>query len=460
MTARRTASLRVRVAVSFGLVTLVVCGALSAATWFLTTGYATAQRENAVRARVSADATLVVGTRQFRPGGLPDLLAGLGGEPDTTVLLRSAGSWARSGPAVSPDALPLELTALSPGDPPVVMRIEVDGREVMAGSAGLGTPGDLLVELAPVRELQSTRRFLALLLTGGTAAATVAGAVLGAWTARRSLRPLHELTAAASLVARGDLDARLPTRADPELAALATTFNRTVEDLGDRVRRDARFAGDVSHELRSPLTTLLGATDVLRRRRDDLPPAAREAVDLLGPDLDRFVDTVDDLLEISRMDQPVDERDLDRVDLAGLTRAVARRQGLEDRVDAVPGDTHVVADRRRLDAVLTNLCTNADRHGGGVVRLGVGPAPEDPGTVRLEVDDAGPGVAREDRTEIFERFARGSTAGRRGAGTGSGLGLALVNGHVRRHGGRVWVTDRPGGGARFVVELPVAEDTI
>nr|WP_218891282.1 HAMP domain-containing sensor histidine kinase [Actinomycetospora corticicola] len=437
---------------------MVVCGALSVATWFLTTSYATAQRENAVRARVSADAALVVGTRQYRPGGLPDLLAGLGGEPDTTVLLRSAGTWTSSGPAVAPTSLPRGLTGLGPGDPPAVMRSEVDGRAVMAGAAALGTGGDVLVELAPIRELEGTRRFLALLLVGGTAAATAAGAALGAWTARRSLRPLHELTAAASLVARGDLDARLPVRADPELAGLATTFNRTVEDLGDRVRRDARFAGDVSHELRSPLTTLLGATDVLRRRYDDLPPAAREAVDLLGPDLDRFVDTVDDLLEISRMDQPVDERDLDRVDLAALTRAVARRQGLEEFLDLVPGTTHVVADRRRLDAVVTNLCTNAARHGGGVVRLGVGPAPDDPGLVRLEVDDAGPGVAAEDRAEIFERFARGSTAGRRGAGTGSGLGLALVSGHVRRHGGRAWVTDRPGGGARFVVELPEARD--
>jgi signal transduction histidine kinase len=80
------------------------------------------------------------------------------------------------------------------------------------------------------------------------------------------------------------------------------------------------------------------------------------------------------------------------------------------------------------------------------------------GSLRLEVDDAGPGVAAEDRTRIFERFNRGAAAGRRAGagGDGVGLGLSLVEEHVNLHGGQVWVEDRPGGGARFVVELPLA----
>jgi signal transduction histidine kinase len=79
------------------------------------------------------------------------------------------------------------------------------------------------------------------------------------------------------------------------------------------------------------------------------------------------------------------------------------------------------------------------------------------GKARIEVDDAGPGVPPELRDRIFDRFDRGARAGRRGADTGSGLGLALVAQHVQRHGGTVRVEDRPGGGARFVVELPEAE---
>ena len=113
----------------------------------------------------------------------------------------------------------------------------------------------------------------------------------------------------------------------------------------------------------------------------------------------------------------------------------------------------VRGDRRRLDRIVANLLDNADKYGGGAVRLAV--CSRD-GHARIEVDDTGPGVPEELRERVFERFSRGARAGRRGQGAGSGLGLALVAQHVRRMGGRVWVEDRPGGGARFVVEIPQA----
>jgi two-component system, OmpR family, sensor histidine kinase MtrB len=123
-------------------------------------------------------------------------------------------------------------------------------------------------------------------------------------------------------------------------------------------------------------------------------------------------------------------------------------------VPAVESDGRPVVvrgDRRRLDRVVANLVDNAERYGGGAVRVGVCWAG---GRARLEVDDRGPGVPELLREQVFERFARGTRAGQRGADPGTGLGLALVARHVRRHGGTVWVDDRPGGGARFVVELP------
>jgi signal transduction histidine kinase len=125
-------------------------------------------------------------------------------------------------------------------------------------------------------------------------------------------------------------------------------------------------------------------------------------------------------------------------------------------VDTDAAGVLILADKRRLERVVTNLLTNAEVHGGGAVRIGVRRVD---GALRLEVDDEGPGVAVEDRPRIFERFARGPAAGRRSGsgGDGVGLGLALVDEHVRLHRGRVWVEDRPGGGARFVVELPVKE---
>jgi signal transduction histidine kinase len=448
-------ALRSRVAISFGLVIFVITGALAVATWTLTSGYVTAQRQNTVVAQVSADAALVRQTLRFRPNGLGDLLAGFGGGPDASVLVRLDGRWTVSGRQVPVAAVPPDLVSAAASGDTVARRIDLGRLPTMVAGVSLRPGSDVLVEFAPVEELARTQRFLAVLLCSGTVLATALGMGLGAWTARRSLRPLDALTTAAGLVARGDLDARLPEQGEPDLATLATTFNHTVVDLQERVRRDARFAGDVSHELRSPLTTLVGAAGVLRRRRDELGPAGREAVDLLDTDLDRFARTVDDLLEISKMDEPVDHRDLDRVHLADLVEAAVTRHDPTVTVDITPGAPPVLADRRRLDAVVGNLLVNADRHGGGAVRVGVGPA-DSSATARLEVDDAGPGVDPSNRTEIFERFARATAAGRRGDGTGSGLGLALVAGHVRRHSGTVTVADRPGGGARFVVELPAA----
>ena len=119
-------------------------------------------------------------------------------------------------------------------------------------------------------------------------------------------------------------------------------------------------------------------------------------------------------------------------------------------------------DRRRLARVVANLIDNARLHGGGTPEVTVSEADNDGepvGTVWITVQDHGTGVPIEERQLIFERFARGAVAGRRSSSDGAGLGLALVEEHVRLHGGRVWVDDRRDGqpGARFVLELPAEE---
>ena len=290
------------------------------------------------------------------------------------------------------------------------------------------------------------------MLGAGVALSALLGVALGAWASRRALRPLTELTAAASRVAGGDLRARLPEQADPDLAQLAVTFNRTADALENRVRRDAGFAGDVSHELRSPLTTMANAAEVLRRRRAGVSGIAGRALDLLLGETARFQRMVVDLLEISHEDDDGPSETVDLADLVGQ-----RRRGPSGRRPAVevtdPAPV-VQGDRRRLDRVVANLLDNADKYGGGPVRVGV---LRRGGRARVEVDDAGPGLPEQYREQVFERFARGASAGQRGGGGGSGLGLALVVQHVRHHRGAVWVEDRPGGGARFVMELPEAQ---
>ncbi len=111
------------------------------------------------------------------------------------------------------------------------------------------------------------------------------------------------------------------------------------------------------------------------------------------------------------------------------------------------GSVHIQADKHRLDQVVVNLVDNAEQHGHGVCEVAVSHAH---GRITISVDDAGPGVPADLQRRIFERFARSGAD----PGTGVGLGLAIVERHVRRLGGTVRVRDRPGGGARFVVDLP------
>jgi signal transduction histidine kinase len=279
----------------------------------------------------------------------------------------------------------------------------------------------------------------------------VLGLLLGRWAAGQALRPLRELTEAAGRVASGDVRARLPEYGDADLAPLAATFNRTTSDLERRVARDARFAGDVSHELRSPLTTMINAVAVLERRQDEMSATARQALGLLNADIQRFYRMVIDLLEISRDHTDTHEHDLEPCDLTELVQHALAARGEDVPVVADPTHPVVLADRRRLDRVVANLLDNAAQHAGGATSISVAQRGD---RARVHVDDAGPGVPVDLRQQIFERFTRGNRSGNRGHTIGTGLGLALVAEHIRRHNGRVWVEDRPGGGARFVIELP------
>lgn len=315
------------------------------------------------------------------------------------------------------------------------------------------------------RPVEHILHLLLVALVIASAVTVAAGVILGRWGAGRVLRPLRSMAEVASAIADGRLDSRIDESGSGDLAVLSSSFNRMVERLQQRIEHDARFASDVSHELRSPLTTLKTALSVIESRRDELPDRARQALDLLSAEVDRFQAMVRDLLEMSRLDAGSVDFQMSRVEVGELVRnalAPSAPSELPIEVDPQLEHRHLSADKRRVERVMTNLVDNAARHGGGAVRVTVEPAEGEVGElVRIAVEDEGPGVAEPERERIFERFARGSiVAGRRGRGGGSGLGLALVAEHVRLHGGRVWVEDRVGGGARFVVELPLAEEVV
>jgi signal transduction histidine kinase len=255
---------------------------------------------------------------------------------------------------------------------------------------------------------------------------------------------------AARNIASGGLDTRLEPENDDELNKLVDSFNEMADAVQDRIEREERFASDVSHELRSPITSLGAAVDVLAARRDELSERNQKAVDIITTQVRRFDRTVLDLLELSRLDAGAGQDQREEEHLGPLVERIAARFGYADMlvINEVGDDDVVVVDRRRVERILVNLLDNARDHAGGPLQVIIAP---DAGNVLLMVDDAGPGIAVSERDRIFERFARG-TASRNS--TGSGLGLAIVSEHARAMHGRAWVETAPSGGARFVVSIP------
>ena len=274
----------------------------------------------------------------------------------------------------------------------------------------------------------------------------------GVWASRRLMKPLERVSEAASEIAEGGLDARLDQEDDPDLSRLVASFNGMADAVQTRIEREARFASDVSHELRSPITALAAAVEVLDARRADLSDRTQQALDVVVSQIRRFDQMVLDLLELSRLDVGITDLNREETDLAPLITRIAGRYGIDDIIIEVAPDSDGLAsvDKKRFERIMANLLDNARIHGGGVSRVSIEVGERQ--ATRIAVEDNGPGVTHNERARIFERFARGS-AGRSRSG-GTGLGLALVAEHARAHNGLAWVEDSPNGGARFVVEFP------
>jgi signal transduction histidine kinase len=454
----RPATLRTRATVAFAAVVLVLTAVLVTVVWGTVSSYLLLQRERVAEAQTTANAAEVVRSlaRGFRTPA--EALQRLPRETGSTSLVHTEeGGWSTSSLRIGPQDLPAALRDRVIGGTAARQRIDVHGATVLALGVPLPEAGEAYFEIYPLGELDDTYRVLGIVLAGA-ATVVIPVSVLVGWRATRpALKPLDDLAGAAAAIADGDLRTRIDPHDDPSLAPLAASFNRTAETLEQRLRSDARFAADVSHELRSPLTTMLNAAALVDAYRDRLPADGREGLDLLLAEVRNFERLVDDLLEISRADAGNADAALETVRLTDLVRACldrhARATGssvpltVADRACGVL----VRVDKRRLERVLANLMDNADEHGRGLTGVTVD---LDDGRATIAVDDAGPGVPEHERTRIFERFARGSGTGR-ASSAGSGLGLSLVVRHLVLMRGRVTVTDSPCGGARFVVDLPV-----
>jgi two-component system, OmpR family, sensor histidine kinase MtrB len=347
---------------------------------------------------------------------------------------------------------PVELVNLAEGQGTGIQYADIDGKVYATVGVHIRRHDASYFEAFPAGSQNSTLRALLTALGLGGAGTLLLASLFGFSTSRRLLRPLSRVADAAEEIASGGLDTRLEGESDPDLDRLASSFNAMADAVQTRIEREARFASDVSHELRSPITALTAAVEVLDARRDDIPERTQQALEIVVSQVRRFDQMVIDLLELSRLDAGATDLNIETVDIIDLTHRVAARFGSPDIdvsvADRTPRELNV--DKVRFERVLGNLIENANHHGGGALLVEVAPTRNK--MVRFAVEDGGPGVARSERDRIFERFARGSAARHR---IGTGLGLSLASEHSAAMGGAIWVEDRAGGGARFVFELPI-----
>ena len=451
--------LRARITIAFAVGALIMAVVLAAATLGLTRQNLLDQRESSATARTYQNAATAALQLPDDPDTSSDVdptdvLASLQTPTGSNPVLVVDDRWYARAPEFGEEVLPPHLRDTVQAGQPALMRFDHDGSTQLA--VGVPIDGGAYFEIVSLGELEETLESISISLLAAALLSTLAGAGIGWWAARRVLRPLRGIGDAAHAIATGRLETRVEASTDADLAPLADSFNDMAIALEERIQRDARFASNVSHELRSPLMTLAASIEVMQNQRDDMPERARAALDLMAADIERFQQLVADLLEISRFDAGVMHLDLEEVRVDELVLQAVQSSTEADvpvDIDSDLAGVLVKADKRRLSRVIANLLDNATKYGDGATRVELRKHGD---AVLIAVEDDGPGVGSDDREAIFHRFNRGSSAGHRRGIDGVGLGLSLVAEHIRLHGGSVWVEDRPDGqdGARFVIELP------
>jgi len=459
----RQRSLRLRLLITFGLGALVLSGLVASLTYEGVHHVLVSERQQTDLRQAYVNAALVRSTLYTAPPTLAGILDSIERATDSSVLVQTYNHWlSRSKGASTKDVTKAVLATVNHGKPTAQI-LNIRGKLIFVVGVPIPAVETQFFEVFKLGSLEDTLRTLMQDLAAGALLTSLLGIAGGLWVTRRTVRPLERVSLAAAAIAEGNLSTRLQvTRADREVQQLTESFNEMVGQLVNRLERDARFASDVSHELRSPLTTLATTASVLQQHRFELSPAGQESLDLLTADLSIFQSLVEDLLEMARSDADAVPLAIETVAAIELVRqsvrSAARRHGLSEppvEVAASLDDPLVSVDRRRFERVITNLIDNAHHYAGETTAVRVA---YELGQIAINVDDAGPGVPAEERDAIFERFFRGRAAHDRRVVRGTGLGLALVRDHVRAFGGSIRVLESPDGGARFQILLPLIDE--
>jgi two-component system, OmpR family, sensor kinase len=319
------------------------------------------------------------------------------------------------------------------------------------------SPNNVLFVAASLNGVNSTLHRLTLIELLATAAVLAALAAVGLWVVRLGLRPLADIERTAEAITAGDLSRRVE-HPDPrtEVGRVGTALNAMLDRIETSDRRLRRFIADASHELRTPLAAVRAYAELFGRGAASRPEDLARSMSGITREAERMSLLVDDLLLLARLDEgrPLERKPVDLAQLVGEAVDAARVVEPDRPIDVSVEPATVTGDETRLRQVLDNLFANARSHTPAGSAVSVDLQRVD-GRASVSIADHGPGLTEDQAARIFERFYRADTSRSRESG-GVGLGLSIVAAVTEAHGGTAEARPTPGGGATFVVTLPLA----
>jgi two-component system OmpR family sensor kinase len=316
--------------------------------------------------------------------------------------------------------------------------------------------GTMLIVATSLHYVNSTlhRLFLVELLV--TVAVLAALVLLGLWIVRLGLRPLREIEATAAAITAGDLSRRVEhADSQTEVGRVGSALNTMLDRIEASDRRLRRFIADASHELRTPLAAVRAYAELFDRGAAARPADLERSMSGITRESERMSLLVDDLLLLARLDEgrPLERKPVDLATLAGEAVDAARVVEPGRPIELAVEPATVTGDEDRLRQALDNLLANARTHTPAGTPVSVELRRVD-GRAELSVLDHGPGLTEEQAARVFERFYRADDSRARASG-GAGLGLSIVAAVAEAHGGSAEARSTPGGGATFMITLPL-----